>query len=177
MIGSMYTLYFGYNPYSPYCSRSFMKWLPMRDAVSCNCTTDEMQQKISSIFADIWKGSYIQECLPAAITAVTLPHTAVLIVPYIIPLLVLYITALTLLHTTALILPYIIPLIVPHTTALILLYVSYPSISAAHYSSNTAAHYSSNTAIYYPSDSATHYSSNTAAQYSSNTNVCKLSLY
>lgn len=41
--GSTYTLYFGYSPYNPYCSRSFMKWLPRRDAVSRNCTQDKMQ--------------------------------------------------------------------------------------------------------------------------------------
>jgi len=77
-----------------------MKWLPMRDAVSCNCTIEEMQEKISSICADIWTGSYIKECLPADITALTPPHTIALTPP----------------HTTA--------LTPPHTTALILLYMS-----------------------------------------------------
>lgn len=153
MIGSMYTLYFGYNPYSPYCSRSFMKWLPMRDAVSCNWTTEEMQEKISGICADTRTGSYIQECLPADITALILLHF----------------TALTLPCTTALTLPHTKALITPHYSSNTA--VHYSSNTAAHYSTNSATHYSSNTATHYSSNTATHYSSNTATHYSSNTAV------
>jgi hypothetical protein len=65
-----------------------MKWPPIRDAVSCNCTTDKMQEKnIMHLFRQT--GSYIEESSVADITALILSH----------------ITALKLPHITALILP------------------------------------------------------------------------
>jgi len=65
----------------------------MRDAVSCNCTTEEMLEKISSICADIWTGSYTQECLPVDIKALKLLHIAALTLPSTTALTLLYMSA------------------------------------------------------------------------------------